>query len=241
MKFAGTFTAVVVSILLMAQPAFSYDLEYLKPHMEQATPDGSGPFPAVMMISGCSGFRIAPAHYANVKNQLTELGFLVIYVDSLNARGEVKCDRGGVSVRDQVADIQAAAEFLRSQPNVKKDAINVIGWSWGGRGTLAAAIVGKGIDTAIAYYPSCRRLSNKAVNVPTLVLFGEADNVAPIGLCKEIFSASKKLVLKSYPGAHHVFDNPKFDPPREYRFGTIGYSASAAKAAWTELKNFLKR
>jgi dienelactone hydrolase len=44
-----------------------------------------------------------------------------------------------------------------------------------------------------------------------------------------------------YPGAYHAFDNPALDPPREYRFGTLGYNKPASEAAWAELAKFLKR
>ncbi len=241
MRTTGTIVCVVTAFLLSLQPTLGRDLEELKSYMETTTPTGAGPFPAVMMVSGCFGFGFSAGRYNEVQEQLTKLGFLVIRVDSLKARGQDGCDSGMVSTNDQVEDIQTAAAYLRSQANIKKDAINVLGWSWGGGGTLAAAIAGEGIDAAVAYYPACGYLADEAVNVPTLVLFGEADNVVPIEFCDKIFSASKTLTLRKYPGVHHGFDNPKNDPPRQYRFGTLGYSEPAKKAAWAELEKFLKR
>ena len=102
-------------------------------YMAASTPDGAGPFPAVMMISGCSGFMFGGGGFYNgIQNRITKLGFLVIGVDSLRFRGQDRCDGGGVSVNEQVADIQAAAAYLRGRDNVRKEAINVLGWSWGG-------------------------------------------------------------------------------------------------------------
>ena len=72
-------------------------------------------------------------------------------------------------------------------------------------------------------------------------MFGEADNVVSIKKCENIFSASKTLTVRTYPGAHHGFDLRMVNPPREFRFGMVGYDAPAAKAAWTELEKFLKR
>ncbi len=241
MRTTGAIVCVVTALLLSLQPAIGQDLDKLKSYMETTTPTGVGPFPAVMMISGCFGFGFSAGRYDDVQEQLTKLGFLVIRVDSLKARGQDTCYNRRVSIVDQVEDIQTAATYLRSQTNVKKDAINVLGWSWGGGAALAAAVVGAGINAAVAYFPACGNVPDKAVNVPTLVFFGEADNVVPIAMCKSIFSTSKILTLRMYPGVHHGFDNPKNDPPREYRFGTLGYSEPATKAAWAELKNFLKR
>jgi dienelactone hydrolase len=62
-----------------------------------------------------------------------------------------------------------------------------------------------------------------------------------LAACEDIFSKSKSLTLRTYPDAHHAFDVPAFDPPREYRFGTLGYNKQAAEAAWVELIGFLKR
>ena len=123
-----------------------------------------------------------------------------------------------MTVADQVSDIQAVAAYLASRADVKKNAVNVLGWSWGGGGTLAAAIAGKGIDAAIAYYPSCGGVPGGAVHVPTLVLFGEADNVVWFRLCRKTFSASKKLTLRTYLGVHHAFDIPKYKRPKKYGF-----------------------
>lgn len=240
MRTTETIISVVTAFLLSLQPTLGRDLEDLKSYMETTTPTGAGPFPAVMMVSGCFGFGFSAGRDDEVQKQLTKLGFLVVRVDSLKARGQDRCDSGMVSTYDQVEDIQTAASYLRSQGNVKKDAISVLGWSCGG-GALAAAIAGEGINAAVAYYPGCRHLPDEAVNVPTLVLFGEADDVVSIEICERIFSASKTLTLRKYLGANHGFDNPKFDPPRQYRFGTLGYNEPATKAAWAELEKFLKR
>jgi dienelactone hydrolase len=213
----------------------------LSSYMETTTPKGAGPFPAVMMVSGCSGFNFGGGgFYDDVQANITKLGFVVVRVDSLRFRGKSRCNGGVVSAREQVADIQAASAYLQGQKNIKQGAINLLGWSWGGKGALAAAMVGKAIDAAVAYYPACENLSSNSVTVPTLILHGAADNAAKPALCDSIVAKSKTLTRRLYPGAHHAFDNPALDPPKEYQFGTIGYNKSAAEAAWIELAKFLK-
>jgi dienelactone hydrolase len=216
--------------------------ENLSALMKLSKPEEPGQFPAVMMLSGCSGFGFGGGTFYNdVQDRITKLGFLVIRVDSLRHRGHSRCDGGVVTPSEQVADIQLATAYLQQRQDTKKDAINVVGWSWGGGGSLAAAIFGKGINAVVAYYPFCKFLPKAAVEVPTLILQGEADDVVNIADCKAIISKSKVLTLHTYANAHHSFDVPAASPPRQYRFGTLGYDKSAADAAWRELVKFLRK
>ena len=110
MRTTGAIVCVVTALLLSLHPAIGQDLDKLKSYMETTTPTGAGPFPAVMMISGCFGFGFSAGRYDDVQEQLTKLGFLVIRVDSLKARGQL--------IRSRT--------FRQRQTNVKKDAINVL-------------------------------------------------------------------------------------------------------------------
>ena len=73
------------------------------------------------------------------------------------------------------------------------------------------------------------------------MLFGESDNVVSLDGCKSVFAQSSSVNLQTYQNAHHGFDNDSFATPVEYRFGTIGYDAAAAQAAWAALSAFLQR
>jgi dienelactone hydrolase len=56
-------------------------------------PDGAGPFPAVLFVSGCSGFApsFAPSAYERPAERLRTAGYVVTYVDYLAARGLKTC------------------------------------------------------------------------------------------------------------------------------------------------------
>ncbi len=230
-------------VFIHVQQTFGDTLTALKPYLKMTKPKGAGPFPAILMMSGCSGFGVATmnSRFRKLQFQFTALGFLVVRIDSLKARGQRTCGTGVITREDQVTDVATVAAFFRNFPLVKNDALDMIGWSWGGGGTLAAAMRPNIVDAAIAYFPSCIDVPETAVQVPTLVLFGEADNIVPIKDCKAIFAASKRLTLRSYPGVHHRFDNPRLDPPVQTQFGTLAYNEAAAKAAWEELLKFLVR
>lgn len=95
-------------------------------------PDGTGPFPAVVMIhgSGTSGrdniWYLTPAKY------LQENGVLVLLPDK---RGSVKSEGNWhtSSYEDLATDTTAAVDFLQNQNMVKVSQIGIIGMSQGGQ------------------------------------------------------------------------------------------------------------
>ena len=103
--------------------------ELLSKHYRLEKPDGAGPFPAVMMVSGCSGFdaKFAKGHYDGVQSQLVESGFVTLRVNYLAARNATHCT--DVPTEDVAGDIRIAAEYLRQKPFVKKGLLTL----WGGR------------------------------------------------------------------------------------------------------------
>ena len=113
--------------------------ELLSKYYRLEKPDGAGPFPAVLLVPCCSGFE-AKYHikfHDYVQSQLVELGFVILRVNYLAVRNATYCWQG-VSTEDVAGDIGIAVKYLRQQPFVKKGAINVMGWSWGGGGALQA-------------------------------------------------------------------------------------------------------
>ncbi len=241
MKRLATLISALVGAILMLAPAAADNLEKMKPLMKITTPAGQGPFPAILLLSGASGFHIKGGSYDEVQSDLTKLGFVVFRVNSLEIRGLKNNKDGKLTYGDQAADVSAVAKYVAAQNNIKRDAINVLGWSLGGQGAIAAAQVSTGIAKAVAYYPACQRLPTTEVKVPTLILSGEADDVVPLSACRKLLDGMKAVTMRTYPSANHGFDNKKFDPPRKYAFGTLGYDAAAAKSAWAELEQFMAR
>lgn len=222
--------------------------ELLARHYRLQKPDGTGPFPAVMMVSGCSGFDAFKGHYDVVQSRLVELGFVTLRVNYLAARNATSC-QPNVSTQEVAADIRIAAEYLKQQPFVKKGAINVIGWSYGASSALQALGPSYSqdpvqVDAVVAYYPHCDFVQQRwDSEAPVLVLAGTLDNVAPLRKCNYLFRGmpSQKLVIRTYDDAHHCFDMSELPAETQYEFGTIGYNESAAKSAWLEVTNFLRK
>jgi dienelactone hydrolase len=207
-------------------------------------PEGPGPHPAVVFLSGCSGFTpsFAPKHYELVAEQFRTKGYVVVFADYLGRRGLTDCFGFGAS--DAAGDLVAAATWLKSQPFIDAARITAIGWSFGGGAVLAALSeykIERLIFTrAIVYYPMCMDPPSK---VPVLMLLGEEDDVVRNKSCQEVAKKSDipeavKIVI--YPGAHHGFDMSELPPKRGYAFGTLGYHPQAAAAAWEEVQRFLQ-
>jgi len=226
--------------------------ELLSKHYRLEKPDGTGPFPAVMMVPGCSGFDadFQKEYYDSVQRQLVQLGFVTLRVNYLAVRNFKNCAMV-VSTTDVSGDIRIAANYLKQQTFVKKGAVNVMSWSYGGAGALKALGLAKRqeplrVDAVIAYYPYCGGgVQAWDSEVPVLVLVGAIDNLAPLSTCKILafddLPKRDKLTVKVYDDAHHAFDNFTLPAEMQYGFGTLGYNEAAAKSAWKEVTMFIKK
>jgi hypothetical protein len=119
-----------------------------------ATHTGSTrPFPAILMVSGCSGFTpsIAPQVYTRAAERWRSKGYVVVFVDYLSVRGLPNCrGLGAVNAVEIGRDVLAVARYLRGQPYVKASQISAVGWSLGGRcGARGTRSIDRGREQSI--------------------------------------------------------------------------------------------
>ncbi len=186
-------------------------------------PDGQGPFPAVVMLHGCSGLYTKAgalrARHLWWARTLREQGYLVLLIDSFGPRsiGDQcsETDRKVHASAERKRDAWGALDFLRARSDVLKERIAVLGWSQGGGAALATLDRGgpePGFRGAVAFYPGCQTSLNNPdwqPKSPLLILIGEKDDWTPVAPCEELTkrSADKdQLELVIYPGAYHGFD-----------------------------------
>ena len=155
---------------LAALPAAADDTaarrQALEPYFRNYRPSGAGPFPTILMVSGCSGFTpsIAPQVYTRAAERWRSKGYVVVFVDYLSARGLPNCrGSGAVNAVEIGRDVLAVARYLQGQPYVKASQIAAVGWSLGGGAVLAAlgqltAAENSPLRAVVAYYPYCRDL-----------------------------------------------------------------------------------
>ncbi|GAU81015.1 dienelactone hydrolase [Bosea sp. BIWAKO-01] len=226
-----------------------------------AKPAGSGPFPAVVALHGCSGLWRASgglsARESDWSARLVAAGFLVLLPDSFRPRGIVAlCNDRERALRpaDRASDALGAADWLARQPFAKPAGIHLIGWSNGGSTALhvaadrAAAGPG-GFRAIIAFYPGCRVLLKRGwrARVPTTILQGLADDWTPAAPCEELARRGGARFV-GFAGAYHDFDHPDL-PLRERGAAysqrpdgkvTIGTDAAARAQAISDVMAILR-
>jgi dienelactone hydrolase len=212
-------------------------------------PDGDGPFPAVVALHTCGGLMHRPATQSQLYSEWAKLlvakGFVVLFPDSFGSRGVgPQCREQHRKIRasrERVADANAARRWLQAQSYVRADRISLLGWSNGGstvlwavRPTTAPRDGGADFRSAIAFYPSCRRLRETAwsARIPTLILAGSADDWTPAALCQQMVAGahgrSARAEIVVYPGAYHEFD--RANTPVRLRTGLVNTADPSGKA-----------
>ncbi|WP_342363002.1 dienelactone hydrolase family protein [Terrarubrum flagellatum] len=212
---------------------------------EYFKPDGTGPFPAVVVMHGCNGMSPNMRRWAR---RFVQWGYAAIAVDSFRPRGfENVCDRAErVSPRLRAQDAFAAARYLRSLPEIDGSKIAIVGFSHGGSATLAAstqaaaALAGdKPFAAAVAFYPWCGGGAPLASD--TLVLIGDADDWTPSSRCEALSAtwnpADGSFRVKIYPGVKHAFDVAA--PGRVYYGHQLVHDPAATSDAIDETQRFL--
>ena len=248
---------ITLFVIFSSAPLFAADdnadhAKALSEHYCLEKPNGGGPFPVVIMVPGCGGFDTEnhKEHYDGVQSRLVALGFATLRVNSLAARNATNCRQAMLFPSEGTGDIYIAVEYVMQQPFVKKEAINIIGWSWGGAASLLALSPPAGqisipLAAVVTYYPACKWAGKWDSDIPVLVLGASLDNVVPFNQCEGLFGTlpnRDKLTIKVYKDAHHAFDNPAFQQDTQSLVGgTKKYNEAAAKSAWIEMTKFLKR
>jgi dienelactone hydrolase len=210
-------------------------------------PSGGGPFPAVVLLHPCRNQLPRDIERRDAE-RYTALGYAVLAVDSLGARGvNDGCAGGGASV-DGVMDAYGALLHLATLPFIDPDRIALVGYSFGASIALSAVefdgperLFDRQFIAAIAYYPYCPE--KLAVSVPTVILAGALDDWSPVRFCQQMMGrrtglgAPMKLVV--YPDTRHAFNLPL--PPRLYYGYRLEYNESADRAAWNETATLLRQ
>jgi len=214
-----------------------------------AKPEGSGPFPAVVVLHGCRG--TTPLEREKLPGLLVSSGYVALSVDSFTARkAEEACVKEPGSV-DRISDAYGALAYLAAQPFVDRKRVGLVGVSMGARAVLALAEhgVGEGVinpenlmfRAGVAYYPRCGVLTDKAT-FPLLIMVGREDQWTPARACEELAagraSDSAPVELTIYPGAHHGFVEEDWTSGQGFK---VEYNGDAAAESLRRAREFLDR
>src|SRR5204862_1680021 len=143
------------------------------------TPEGKGPFPAVIVIQEWWGLDDWIKDQARA---LAKEGYVALAVDLY--RGKVTKSQeeahqlmSGLPQDRALRDLKGAMGYLSSRPDVKKDRIGAIGWCMGGMYSLKLATEEPALKAVVAYYgaPPTEPAAIARIKAPVLGNYGGKD------------------------------------------------------------------
>jgi len=175
-------------------------------------PTGPGPFPAVVILSGCAGVNGDTGVVVRVNQGYLAKGIATLALDSFTPRGiaEVCSDSKLLmsSFAFRVKDAYAAMAWLGAKPEINSEHIFLQGYSHGAMTAIAAIDAQRPLPDhphvagVIAYYPYCS--SGSKFTVPTIILIGQKDDWTPADQCNGIADKTN-VEITVYPNAVHHF------------------------------------
>ncbi len=205
------------------------------------TPDGAhGKLPALVVIHEWWGLNDWVKEQAS---KLADQGYVTLAIDLYRGKVATTPEEAheimrGVPDDRASRDLLAAAEFLRTQPNVDPSRVGDIGWCMGGGYALDLAMHDPKLKVAVINYGHLATdPANLAkINAAVLGSFGGQDRGIPPDSVRAFEAAMKKqgksIEVKIYDDAGHAFENPN---------NKEGYKPQDAADAWQRTTAFLEK
>jgi alpha-beta hydrolase superfamily lysophospholipase len=164
-------------------------------------PESNSPAPTLIICHGAGEFK---ENYFELCEILAARGVATLAID-MHGHGESAGERYYVSMRQWVADIQAAIDFLLTQPRVDGSRIGAFGLSSGGTAILEAAMIDPRLKALVALDATVRNSLPLALTafLKVLVFFG---NVKKLITRKDL-----RLPLAKLSGGFHLASDPEVD------------------------------
>ena len=214
-------------------------------------PNGTGPFPAVVLLHTCGGPNDTTTKFW--PEYLAEQGYVTLAVDSMGPRGisPGECLPLLKNKKPISGDAYGALEYLSGLPFVDKTKVGVIGYSLGGilinyfvRRNFKSP-TGLNFRVGISIYGHCssRRPGSAPYNAnprfPLVFILGDKEQASFFNSCNNVESLpnTERHVLA---GVYHAFDNPDYTSLREDFAGNpMLYSKKGTKQAMEIVKTSL--
>ena len=210
-------------------------------------PEGSGPFPAVVVIQHAGG---VDQFIQTMTDRITEAGYVGIAPDLYHREDPNTSDDAMTRLRrlrdaNIVPDVNAAVDHLESLAEVRADRIGITGFCMGGRVAYLMAAQNQDLKAAVVFYGGMIMMPwgegtppfdmTERIQAPVMGLFGEDDgnpnseDVAKIDA--ELTRLGKVHEFHSYSGAGHAFMSE----------GRPSYRQEAAENAWPKCVGWFDR
>jgi len=215
-----------------------------------ASPDGTGPFPGVLLMFHRGGMDDCTAHYVK---ELPKAGYLTIVPNFYHhCPKDVPLHDCKQFLKDTevTAEIATSADYALGRSDLDRSRFFIMGHCMGGRLTFLGAAIKPVFTAAVAYYgggmmthwgegmPTPFDLIGN-IKCPVYGFFGGLDkNPSPTDADK--FEATLKRhniphVFHRYPNADHGFQNPARTQPR------TSEELKIADDAWTTMLGLMER
>jgi carboxymethylenebutenolidase len=190
-------------------------------HAVLSRPAGAGPFPAVVVIHDDYGLTDWVKERAR---HLAERGFVALAVDLYRGQGAADLMDAHILSRglpdDRVqADLKAAVDYLSQRPDVRADAVGVLGWDIGGGYALDAALQDARLRAVVTCYgrPTTDPALLKPLNASVLGIFaGKDEGITPETVARfkaAMQKAGKRVTIEVYSASGHGFLSPAGGAP----------------------------
>ncbi len=204
------------------------------------TPQGKGPFPALVVIHEWWGLNDWVKEQAS---KLADQGYVTLAVDLYRGKVATTPDEAheimrGVPEDRANRDLLAATSYLRTQKNIVPNRVGSIGWCWGGGYSLNLALNDPKLKVAVINYGHLATddASLKKINAAMLGIFGGQDRgILPADVNKfeaQLKALGKTAEIHIFPDAGHGFENP---------MNKQTYRAEDAAQAWKLTVDFLAK
>jgi carboxymethylenebutenolidase len=204
------------------------------------TPQGKGPFPALVVIHEYWGLNDWVKEQAS---KLADQGYVALAIDLYRGHIATTPDEAhelmrGVPEDRANRDLLAATAYLRDQNNVDPNRVGSIGWCMGGGYSLNLAISDPRLKVAVINYGhlASEDATLQKINAAILGIFGGKDMGIPAASVKQfetqMRALGKKVEIHIFPEAGHAFENPN---------NKQGYRADDAAQAWKYTVDFLAK
>ena len=218
-----------------------------------ARPEGSGPFPVVIVASEIFGIH---AYIQDTCRRLAKAGYVAIapafFVRAadpapLTDMRQIQTIVAAAGYEQVMGDIAASLEWVSQQPWANADKVGITGFCWGGKVVWQAAARFAAIDAGVAWYgrlaPSATATPEQIaagapwpvdladdLKAPVIGLYGENDGGIPLSTVEAMNAALQRAGAREsgitvYPAAQHGFH-------ADYR---QSYSAADATDGWAKL------
>jgi carboxymethylenebutenolidase len=204
-----------------------------------AIPGGEKPAPSMILIHEWWGLN---DQIQDVAKRLAAEGYLTIVPDLYHGAVPTDAEKAhellrGLEDAAALADLGAAAAWIRLQPRAAKTRMGVLGFCMGGSLAESYALADSSLAAVVMFYghPDTDPVKLAALRAPLQGHFGADDQGIPAAKVSEFKAAlertGKSAEIYVYPGAGHAFMNE----------ARPSYRPDAARQGWARLLAFLQK